>query len=57
MYDTRRDSEPQLRSFLDILARHRAQLEERLADVRRTLDEVLVEEAAAKRLLRTRRKR
>ena len=56
MYDTRRDSEPQLRRFLDVLARHRAQLEERLADVRRTLDEVLVEQAAAERLLKSRSK-
>lgn len=54
MYDTRRDGEPQLRRFLDILARHRAQLEERLADVRRTLDEVLVEQAAAERQLKAR---
>ena len=56
MYDTRRDSEPQLRRFLDVLARHRAQLEERLADVRRTLDEVLVEQAAARRQLKARSK-
>ena len=56
MYDTRRDSEPQLRRFLDVLARHRAQLEERLADLRRTLDEVLVEQAAAERRLKARRK-
>ena len=54
MYDTRRDSEPQLRRFLDVLARHRAQLEERLADVRSTLDEVLLEQAAAERQLRAR---
>jgi DNA-binding transcriptional MerR regulator len=57
MYDTRRDSEPQLRSFLDILARHRAQLEERLADIRRTLDEVLAEQAAAERQLKARSRR
>jgi DNA-binding transcriptional MerR regulator len=57
MYDTRRDSEPQLRRFLDVLARHRAQLEERLADVRRTLDEVLVEQVAAERQLKARSKR
>jgi DNA-binding transcriptional MerR regulator len=57
MYDTRRDSEPQLRSFLDILARHRAQLEERLADIRSTLDEVLAEQAAAERQLKARSRR
>ncbi len=56
MYDTRRDSEPQLRRFLDVLGRHRAQLEERLADVRSTLDEVLVEQAAAERRLKARSK-
>ena len=56
MYDTRRDSEPQLRRFLDVLARHRAQLEERLADVRRTLDEVLAEQATAERRLKSRSK-
>lgn len=52
MYDTRRDSEPQLRRFLDVLAAHRSQLEERLAELRRTLDEVRVEQAAAERRLR-----
>jgi DNA-binding transcriptional MerR regulator len=57
MYDTRRDSEPQLRSFLEILARHRAQLGERLADIRRTLDEVLAEQAAAERQLKARSRR
>jgi DNA-binding transcriptional MerR regulator len=56
MYDTRRDSEPQLRRFLDVLAAHRAQLEERLTDLRRTLDEVLVEQAAAERRLKARSK-
>jgi len=56
MYDSRRDTEPQLRRFLDVLARQRAQLEERLADVRRTLDEVLAEQAAAQRQLKARHK-
>lgn len=54
MYETQRDTEPQLRRFLDVLARHRAQLEERLGDLRSTLDEVLAQEAAARRLLRSR---
>jgi DNA-binding transcriptional MerR regulator len=56
MYDSQRDTEPQLRRFLDVLARQRAQLEERLADVRRTLDEVLAEQAAAQRQLKARHK-
>ena len=54
MYETQRDTEPQLRRFLDVLARHRAQLEERLGDLRSTLDDVLDQEAAARRLLRSR---
>ncbi|MEO7055956.1 MAG: MerR family DNA-binding transcriptional regulator [Caldimonas sp.] len=54
MYDTRRDTEPQLRRFLDVLQRHRTQLEERLGDLRSTLDEVLAQQAAARRLLRSR---
>ena len=54
MYETRRDTEPQLRRFLDVLARHRAELEGRLADLRNTLDDVLAQQAAARRLLRSR---
>jgi DNA-binding transcriptional MerR regulator len=52
MYETRRDTDAQLRRFLDVLARHRAQLESRLAELRTTLDEVLAQEAAAKQILR-----
>ena len=48
MYETRRDTEAQLRRFLDVLARHRAQLEARLAELRTTLDEVVAQEAAAR---------
>ncbi len=54
MYDAQRDSQVQLRRFVDVLARQRAQLEARLADLRSTLDEVLVQEAAARRMLRGR---
>ncbi len=54
MYDGRRDTEPQLRRFLDVLDRHRSQLEERLGDLQSTLDEVLAQQAAARRLLRSR---
>jgi DNA-binding transcriptional MerR regulator len=56
MYETRRDSEAQLRRFVAVLASHRAQLEARLADLRTTLDEVLAQEAAARRVLRARMK-
>jgi DNA-binding transcriptional MerR regulator len=56
MYESRRDTESQLRRYLDVLARHRAQLEARLAELRTTLDEVLAQEAAARRGLGRRRK-
>jgi DNA-binding transcriptional MerR regulator len=54
MYESRRDTGPQLRRFLGVLARHRSQLEQRLGDLQTTLDEVLAQEAAAKLLLKTR---
>jgi len=54
MYESRRDTGPQLRRFLGVLARHRAQLEQRLGDLQATLDEVLAQEAAARRLLKAR---
>ena len=56
MYETRRDTDAQLRRFIDVLARHRAQLESRLAELRTTLDEVLAQEASAKQILRKRAK-
>ena len=52
MYETRRDTQAQLRRFVDVLARHRSQLEARLAEIRATLDEVLAQEAAARSILR-----
>ncbi len=55
MYESRRDTEPQLRRFLGVLARHRNQLEQRLGDLQTTLDEVLAQETAAKRLLKARK--
>ena len=54
MYESKRDTGPQLRRFLGVLARHRAQLEQRLGDLRATLDEVLAQEVAARRLLKAR---
>ena len=54
MYEGQRDSQAQLRRLVDVLARQRAQLEARLADLRTTLDEVLAQEAAARRVLRGR---
>ena len=56
MYETRRDTDAQLRRFLDVLSRHRAQLEARLGELRTTLDEVLAQETAARQVLRRRAK-
>lgn len=52
MYETQHDTGPQLRRFLDVLDRHRRQLEERLGDLHSTLDEVRAQQAAARRLLK-----
>ncbi len=52
MYDSPRDTGPQLRKFLQVLGAHRAQLEQQMADLRLTLDEVKTQEAEAKRLLK-----
>jgi DNA-binding transcriptional MerR regulator len=51
MYESPRDTAPQLEKFLQVLAVHRAQLEERLADITATLDEVRLHEREARRLL------
>ena len=51
MYDSPRDTGPQLKKFLAILAQHRKQLEEQLADLQANLDEVKVHEREARTLL------
>ncbi len=51
MYDSPRDTGPQLRAFLDVLAQHRRQLEEQMADLLANLDEVKVHEKEARALL------
>jgi DNA-binding transcriptional MerR regulator len=51
MYESPRDTAPQLTKFLAVLAAHRAQLEQRLNDVNATLDEVRLQEKHAQRLL------
>src|SRR3954468_23104265 len=51
MYDSPRDTGPQLRKFLTILAAHRAQLEEQMAELQANLDEVRTHEKEAKALL------
>jgi DNA-binding transcriptional MerR regulator len=50
-YDSPRDTGPQLRKFLAILATHRKQLEDQMADLQAQLDEVRVHEKEAKALL------
>ena len=51
MYESPRDSAPQLRKFLVVLGAHRAELEQRMADLGSTLAEVRAQEREAKRLL------
>jgi len=54
LYEPREGSDAQLRRLLDVLARQRAGLEARLGELQATLDEVVAQEAAARRLLRSR---
>lgn len=51
MYDSPRDTGPQLRKFLAILAEHRQQLEEQMAELEANLDEVRTHEKEARALL------
>jgi DNA-binding transcriptional MerR regulator len=51
MYDSPRDTGPQLKKFLAILAGHRKQLEEQMADLQANLEEVKVHEKEARALL------
>ena len=51
MYDSPRDTGPQLTKFLDILAQHRRQLEEQMAEVQAQLDEVKAHEKETKALI------
>src|SRR5213593_4638846 len=44
MYESPRDTQPQLKKFLVVLAAHREQLEQQLADLHATLDEVRAHE-------------
>ena len=54
MYESPRDTEPQLRRYLDVLGAHRRDIEERLAELQTTLAEIASYEAEARRLLRAR---
>jgi len=51
MYDSPRDTGPQLKKFLLVLAQHRQQLETQLADLQVTMDEVKTHEKEARVLL------
>lgn len=51
MYDSPRDTGPQLKKFLTILAQHRKQLEEQMADLHANLEEVKAHEREARALL------
>ena len=51
MYDSPRDTGPQLRKFLTVLAHHREQLEEQMAELQANLDEVRTHEREARALL------
>ena len=51
MYDSPRDTVPQLKKFLVVLAEHRQQLESQLADLHATLEEVKTHEKEARNLL------
>jgi DNA-binding transcriptional MerR regulator len=51
MYESPRDTQPQLTQFLVVLGAHREQLERQMADLNATLDEVRMHEKEARRLL------
>ena len=51
MYESPRDTQAQLKKFLVVLGEHRAQLEQQMADLHVTLDEVRSHEREARRLL------
>ena len=51
MYESPRDTLPQLKKFLVVLAAHREQLEQQMADLQVTLAEVQSHEREARRLL------
>ena len=51
MYESPRDTQPQLEKYLLVLAAHREQLEQQMTDLNVTLDEVRSQEKEARRLL------
>ena len=50
-YDSPRDTAPQLKKFLAVLAEHRKKLEAQMIDLQANLDEIRVHEKEAKALL------
>jgi DNA-binding transcriptional MerR regulator len=52
MYESPRDTVPQLRRYLEVLAAHRADIESRMADLQATLEEIRAYEAEARGLLK-----
>jgi DNA-binding transcriptional MerR regulator len=53
MYESPRDTAPQLRKFLQVIALNKAKLQEQMADLQANLDELKVHEKEAKALLAT----
>ena len=51
MYDSPRDTGPQLRKFLAVLSAHRQQLEEQMAELQANLEELRSHEKEARTLL------
>lgn len=51
MYDSPRDTGVQLQKFLDVLAQHRKQVEEQMADLQANLDEIKAHQREARALL------
>ncbi len=51
MYDSPRDTGAQLRKFLQVLATHRQQIEEQMADLQANLEEVKAHEKEARAVL------
>ena len=51
LYDSPRDTGLQLRKFLDVLAQHRQQVEDQMADLQANLDEIKAHQREARALL------
>jgi DNA-binding transcriptional MerR regulator len=51
MYDSPRDTGPQMRKFLDVLAAHRQQVEDQMADLQANLDEIKAHQREVRALL------